>query len=136
MPTQPLTLNVPDPVFRQIQKQAEQSPRSVEEAALEVLAMAVRNDDALPSELAAELDFMNRLDDDALWRVAQQSLAEDVCASLESLHQQRQRGGLNEEESVTLRELVHQYERYMLTRAQAAALLRQRGHDVSKLLVE
>ena len=72
--------------------------------------------------------------DEALWLVARSRLAEEAAAHLEELHLKRQREGLTEAEALTLAGLVRQYERAMLVRAQAAALLRQRGHDVSELL--
>ena len=49
---------------------------------------------------------------------------------LESLHIKRQREGLLECEAQELADLVWQYERFIVVRAQAAALLQQRGHAV------
>jgi hypothetical protein len=57
-----------------------------------------------------------------------------VAAELEALHLKRQREGLTESETETLARLVRQYERAMLVRAQAAALLKQRGYDVAELI--
>jgi hypothetical protein len=54
---------------------------------------------------------------------------------MERLHLKRQREGLTENETQALNNQVHQYEQTMLIRAQAAALLKQRGHDVSGLVV-
>jgi hypothetical protein len=51
---------------------------------------------------------------------------------MEDLHLKRQREGLTDAEAKTLDGLVRQYERTMLVRAQAAALLKARGHDVSR----
>jgi len=45
----------------------------------------------------------------------------------------RQSEGLTETEYKDVARLVRQYEQTMLIRAQAAALLKQRGHDVSSL---
>ena len=42
--------------------------------------------------------------------------------------------GLTETEAEETASLVRQYERAMLVRAQAVALLKQRGHDISGLL--
>ncbi len=43
-------------------------------------------------------------------------------------------GAIGAAEAETLARLVRQYERYMLVRAEAAAILRERGHDVTPLL--
>ncbi|MGH2593985.1 MAG: hypothetical protein ACRDGG_10775, partial [Anaerolineae bacterium] len=73
------------------------------------------------------------LDDEALWRAARSLLPAQTAAQLEDLHLKRQREGLSEPETQTLAGLVRQYERAMLIRAQATALLKQRGHDISEL---
>jgi hypothetical protein len=57
-----------------------------------------------------------------------------AAAELEALHLKRQREGLTDVETQTLARLVRQYERAMLVRAQAAALLKQRGYDVAELI--
>jgi len=74
------------------------------------------------------------LDDEALWRAARGSLPAAAATQMEDLHLKRQREGLTDSEVKTLDGLVRQYERTMLVRAQAAALLKERGHDVSQLL--
>jgi hypothetical protein len=57
-----------------------------------------------------------------------------VSTELQSLHLKRQREGLSVTESAKLANLIGQYEQHMLVRAQAAALLKARGCDVSGLL--
>jgi hypothetical protein len=53
---------------------------------------------------------------------------------MERLHLKHQRERLTEGETQTLAGLIRQYERAMLIRAQATALLKERGHNVSELL--
>ena len=134
MASQVVTLHVPDTLFSHIQKRAEQTKRTVEAEVLDVLAAAVPPGEELPPDLAEAVSPLSLLDDEALWLVARSRLAEEAAAHLEELHLKRQREGLTEAEALTLAGLVRQYERAMLVRAQAAALLRQRGHDVSELL--
>ena len=73
------------------------------------------------------------MDDAALWQAARSRLSAEASAQLEVLHIKRQRKGLSETEARTLAELVQQYERSMLIRARAAAILKLRGHDLSGL---
>lgn len=134
MSTQPLTLNVPSPLYEHLKHRAEQAQRSVEEETLEVLATAVPADGALPAELSEAIESLKGLDDAALWEAARSRLADDVSEQLEVLHVKQQREGLTNADSQELAELVRQYERQMLVRAQAAALLKERGHDVSELV--
>ena len=61
-------------------------------------------------------------------------LPSEVSRELETLHHKQQRKGLTDAEAQTLAALIRQYERLMLVRAQAAVLLKQRGHDVAGLI--
>jgi len=89
--------------------------------------------DELPADLNEAISPLTLLDDQALWRAARSHLPAEAAAQMENLHLKRQREGLTEAEVQMLAGLVRQYERMMLVRAQAAALLKQRGHDVSEL---
>jgi hypothetical protein len=73
------------------------------------------------------------LDDESLWRAARGRLAAEAAERIEQLHLKRQRDDLTETEVQELAALMRRYERAMLVRAQAAALLRQRGHDITSL---
>ncbi len=90
--------------------------------------------DKLPADLAEALSSLASLDDDALWLAARSRLAPEAGDQLEKLHRKRGQEGLQGAEARLLASLVGQYERTMLVRARAAALLKQRGHDVSGLL--
>jgi hypothetical protein len=58
-------------------------------------------------------------------------MAADAAEELERLHDKRQREGLTDSEAQAAAALTRQYERIMLVRAEAAALLMDRGRDVS-----
>lgn len=134
MSVQPVTLNLPSALYTQIKRRAERSRRSVEAELLELVATAVPVGDELPADLSEAISPLNLLDDEALWRAARSRLAPEAAAEMERLHLRRQHEGLSEAEAQTLAGLVRQYERAMLVRAQAAALLKQRGFDVSELI--
>jgi hypothetical protein len=129
-------LNIPGPLYHQLKDRAERSNRTVEAEAVDLLAAVVPVADDLPPDLSEALSPLSVLDDEALWRAARSRLAPEAVAQMEELHRKRQREGLDEAEARMLAGLVRQYERAMLVRAQAAALLRQRGHDVAGLLSE
>lgn len=136
MTTETLMLEVPGPLYEQLRQRADQAHRSVEEETLEVLATTMPADGPLPADLSAAVESLKAQDDGALWGAVQTRLADETSAELETLHHKRQREGLTEAESRKRSELVGQYERHMLMRAQAIALLRERGHDVSSLVDE
>jgi plasmid stability protein len=134
MPTQTVTLQMPGPLYDQLMHRAVETQRSFEEETLDVLAAVLPGRGELSSDLKQAIDSLVVLDDAALWQAAESRLADDVASVLESLHDKRDCGGLTDSESQQLAALLRQYERQMLVRAQAAALLRERGHDVTRLV--
>lgn len=131
----PVTLTLPAVLYERLQRRANQARHTVEDELLEVVATALPTEDTLQSDLSEALAPLPLLDDAALWRAARSHLAAEFATEMEQLHIKRQREGLTEGETHALSRLVRQYERAMLVRAQAAAILKKRGHDVSGLLV-
>ncbi len=131
MSVQSITLNLPTALYTRLKRRAEQSRRTIEAELLEVVAAAIPVADELPADLSEAISPLALLDDEALWRAARSRLAPEATTQIESLHLKRQREGLSETEAQTLAGLMRQYERAMLVRAQAAALLKARGFDVS-----
>ncbi len=133
MSTQTLTLHLPDTLYTRLQQRARQFNRTLEAELLELLNTAVPADDSLPGSLAKDVARLDSMDDARLWQEARSRLSKKDAAQLEVLHLKRQKEGLSESETCELAELVEQYERSMLIRARAAALLKQRGCDLSGL---
>lgn len=132
MTIQPVTINLPDLLYDQIRRRAEQSHRSVEAELLEVVTSAVPVADELPADLNQAISPLALLDDESLKRAARSHLPVEVAAQMEILHIKRQREGLTDVETQTLAGLVRQYEKAMLVRAHAIALLKKRGYDISE----
>lgn len=136
MTVQSITVNLPEMLYDRLKQRAEQTQRSIEDELLETVAAAIPLTEELPDDLNDAIAHLHLLDDQALWRAAQSHLSTDMAAEMEQLHLKRQREGLTENEIQTLNNLLHHYERAMLVRATAAALLKQRGHDVSGLVMD
>ena len=134
MTVRPVTVNLPSELYDRLKQRAEETHRTVEAELLDVVSSAIAPTDELPSDLADALSALTLLNDADLWRAARSHLPDEVGSALEALHLKRQREGLTEDEASTLAMLVRQYERFMLVRAQAASLLKQRGHDVASLV--
>lgn len=92
------------------------------------------DEEKLSDEMAKILADLGLLNDEDLWRAARNHLSDDTRSQLEALNLKQQREKLTPSEKETLELLVHQYDRAVLLRAEAARLLKQRGHDVSRLL--
>lgn len=129
-----ITVNLPTALYSRLRRRAEQSRRTVEAELLDVITTAVPVADDLSADLDEAISPLSLLDDAALWRAARSRMADESAAQLKALRLKRQRECLMVTEDQTLAGLVRQYERVMLVRAQAAALLKQRDHDVSELL--
>lgn len=136
MTLQTMTLNLPGPLYNRLKRRAEQTRRTVEVELLEAAAVGMRTEEDLSDDLAQVVSSLRFLNDVALWRAARNRLPATVSAEIEALHFKRQSGGLTESEVQTLALLMHQYEQTMLVRAEAAFLLKQRGHDISVLKAE
>jgi plasmid stability protein len=134
MSSQTVTLELPEPLYERLRNRAAQAQRSVEAEARETLASALQENDSLPADLEAALAPLALLSDAELWQAGRTRLSQETVEQLEELNLKRQREGLTEAEEATAAALIHQYERVMLVRAEAAALLKQRGHDVTPLL--
>jgi plasmid stability protein len=132
--TTQIVITLPELLYQRLKERAGQTHRSIEDEALTELATAVQVGADLPVDLAAAISPLSVLDDAALWQTARSHFPADAAVQLEALHLKRQRVGLTEIEEQTAAALIRQYERAMLICAQAAALLKQRGHDVSSLL--
>ena len=133
MAHQTVTLKISDNLYRRLQRRAEQAHRSVEDEVLELVASALPLDDGLQADLESALSSLGVLDDAALWNAARMQMPPAMATELEDLKRKRQREGLSSSETERAAHLLRLYERTMLIRAQAAVLLKQRGHDISEL---
>ncbi len=134
MNSQSVTLELPEPLYEQLQARAIRRQRTLADEVLDVLTGAIPATEALPDDLEQTIAQLVFLDDAALWQAGRSKLASDDVERLSELNAKRQREGLTEAEQQESELLVRQYERSILVRAQAAALLKQRGHDIARLL--
>jgi hypothetical protein len=86
-------------------------------------------DDA-PAKFQAALAEMDRLDDAALWAIAQSRKTEAELIRYDELLEKNERDTLSEAERLELAGLRGEADLFMLRKAHAAALLRWRGHPV------
>ncbi len=131
MTTLPVTIDIPEAIYHQLKVRAEQTQRSVEEEAIVALADAVAADVELAPELVAAMADVESLDDDALRTLADGTLAPEVSEELEHLHNRNNESGLSASESKRLNQLIDQYQRHMLQKAKASAILQARRSSSS-----
>jgi len=131
--SQLVNLQLPETLYKRLKQRAERTHRTIEDELLDVVATAVVIPDELPSDVAELIASLNTLSDKELWRAARMHLPVDEAEHLEALNTKQQHEGLSLAEEHTRFLLLQHYERAMLIRAQAAALLHRRGFDVANL---
>lgn len=86
--------------------------------------------DLAPDE-QRELEALTHLSDDALWTIAREHMPEDRQTCLQALMEANSQGTLEEAQRSALEALVVQGQRLSIRKAQAAALLTERGYPVT-----
>jgi len=137
MAVQAVTVNLPESLYERLARRAIRTHRTVEAELVEAVSTSLPEEpDELPTDMAEAIAALHLLDDEELWRAAKTCLAPEKAADLEGLHIKRQGEGLSVSETEALATLMKKYTRIMLVRSRSAALLKQRGHDVSRLRQE
>ena len=128
-----ITLEMPDSVFQPIERAARATKQPVETLLLNTLQASLPSLDGLPSEVRQNLESLETLDDDALWRVMLETVPPDQQQRLSELLDANQSGTIAEAERSELLSLQHQADLVMLRKAHAAVLLRFRGKRLPTL---
>lgn len=131
MPAETVTLQIPEIIYTRLVNTAKATQRPLEEVILRVLQIGSPPAwDDIPSEFQAEVAALDKLDDDSLWQVARASKTNQNMERYNILLDGNSNGTLSEEERLELMALRHEMDAFMLCKAQAAVLLRWRGHNV------
>jgi hypothetical protein len=129
-----ITLQLPETLYEHFWRRTQVTHRSLETEVLDVVASAATVENELSTELLEGIAALEELGDEGLWRLAREAMSQNARQELEALHSKQRDEGLSQEEDARRARLIHEYERTMLTRAQAASLLKDRGHDVSTIV--
>jgi hypothetical protein len=130
MTTQTVSVQVPEPIFRKLKRAADVTCRPVEEVLAATLNAALPEPSGLPPELADELASMHLFSDDALWAATEPSLSPTEQRRLGQLNRIAGQRPLTKAEEAEQEQLLAAYHRSVLRRAQALAILAQRGHPI------
>jgi len=129
-----VTLVLPDTLYNQLKRRAAETQRSVAAEVIETMALAFPTIEDLAPAVAQRLAALELLSDQQLWQAARHTLPRNATQRLQTLSRQNGRGELYPPEEIELALLLDQLEDVGLIRARAAALLKERGHDVASLL--
>ena len=129
--TATVTLDIPEHIHQRLVNTAEATQRPLNEIILRALQIGSPPPwDDVPPEFQAALAALDRLDDDALWRVARSQRSEAELERYDELLDRNQNDRLTAAEQNELTGLRKGAEQFMLCKAQAAVLLRWRGHSI------
>lgn len=126
-----VTLQLPDPIYQRLVNTATATGRSLEEVMLHALKVGSPPDwENVPDEFKADLAALDRLEDEALWRIATSRKTNAQMARHYELLERNKEHALTPAQQLELADLRSQADLFMLRKAQAAALLHWRGHHV------
>jgi len=123
------TLAVPEKLYKRAQELANLTARPVDDVLIDQLQELMLP--ALPIDEQAELDAMRALSDDALWAIAREQMSDELQDRMQILMTRNSRGVLSPVEYGELEQAVERGNRLMLRKAEAASLLRERGHIIT-----
>jgi len=124
-------LDIPENLYRRLEQTAQAMARPLQEVMLQALQIGSPPmwEDA-PPEFQVELAAMDRMNDSTLWRIARSRKTPAEMTRYDELLERNQDGLLTDSERLELQALRKESERFMLRKAQAAALLKWRGHHI------
>jgi hypothetical protein len=125
-----ITLQIPGPLFQRLANTAQATHRPIEEVVLHSLKVGSSPTwDNVPEEFQPDLVILDRLEDEALWKIAHARKTNAEMTRYETLLEQSQEHTLSATERAELTDLRVEGDRFMLCKTQAAAILRWRGHS-------
>lgn len=127
---QSITVQLPDNLYQRMRRRARERNRSIEDEVIEVVEQAVTTVAPSTAEL---LEQLPHLADDDLWRAARLHVASDRAKRMQRLVWKQQGEGLTAAQEDEAQQLQQHAQQVMLIRAEAAALLVERGFNVDSL---
>lgn len=129
---QSVTVQLPDSLYQRMRRLARERNRSVEDEVAAIVERAFADD--ISPAAADLLEQLPHLADKDLWQAARMRVPDDKAERMQALIWKQQSEGLTVTEEDEAAQLQQFAQRIMLVRADAAALLVERGHDVSELV--
>jgi hypothetical protein len=131
MATETITLQIPEILYQRLVNTAQAQRRPIEEVIVHALRVGSPPEwDDVPEEFQAELAALDKLDDNSLWQIVRNCKIEKEMERYNFLLQRNSSANITDAEKLELIKLRHEADSFMLCKAQAAVLLRWRGHHV------
>jgi len=127
---QTVSVQLSETIYRRLQRASELTYRPVDEILSSALTVALGVPSDLPAERQNELAALGMLSDAALWAASESSLSPAQQRRLQQLNHAAGERTLSSSQAREQAELLELYQRSVLQRAQALALLAYRGYDL------
>jgi hypothetical protein len=126
-----IVLPLPEDLYVRLEQTARASRQSLTDMLLHAVRIGSPPDwSQAPAEFQPDLAALDRLGDEALWRIARSQRNAADIAQLHALLEKNADDALSADERLDLDVQVAEADRFMLRKAHAAALLQWRGHAV------
>jgi predicted PolB exonuclease-like 3'-5' exonuclease len=126
-----VTLQIPEIIYQRLVNTAHATQRPLEEVMLHALEVGSPPAwDDVPDEFQAELAALDKLDDNTLWQIFHSQKTAADMEEYNNLLEKNSSGTLTETERLNLISFRHEADLFMLSKAQAAVLLRWRGYSL------
>ncbi|HXF41657.1 MAG TPA: hypothetical protein VN687_18205 [Blastocatellia bacterium] len=132
MSRQAITVELPEEVYRHVKRAAEGMKRPVERVLASIVKGATPSLEKVPVEYRAELEGLETLGDDKLWKVAESAMPAERQRRLARLLLKTS-GELTAREQERLARLRNEADRLTLHKSYAYLLLKYRGHRIPSL---
>jgi hypothetical protein len=127
MPSQTITFELPEHLYRTVHTLAQVTKRPLAEILQESLVHTLPPLDDVPAEEAEVLAHMSTLDDAALWQTSAATMPESQQEELHALLDCQSAGALTPDDAVRLQQLLDAYGRFLVRQSHAWLLLARRG---------
>ena len=132
--TETVVLQIPEALYQRLAIAAGATQRSLEDVILQALQIGSPPTwKDVPEEFQTDLASLDRLDDNSLWQIANSKKTILEMERYDFLLSKQQETELSDSEKLELEQLHTDSDRFMLRKSQAAAILKWRGHNVSRL---
>lgn len=131
MSARTISVELPEPVYRSLERAAALTYRSVDDLVLSALGVTLSLPPDINPEIYDELAAMEHFSDAALTAASKSSLSPSQQTRLQQLNQEAGAHTLTPSESNEQTQLIELYQRAVLRRARALALLQFRGYSLS-----
>lgn len=134
MTAQTMAIEIPQSLYRRLERLAELSHRPLENVVVQTLNAGVPPlPDDLPTEMRDDLLALEMLDDEALWEVARSVVGPKQQEGHFRLLEKNQSGKLTLSEQAKLAQFRLEADQLMLRKAYAYTLLKWRGYRLPSL---